>query len=59
LINKQRVKGKQRIPGSAVVIVAHPDDTEFTVAGMVAMWVKAGCRETYVIFTDGNSGSLP
>jgi LmbE family N-acetylglucosaminyl deacetylase len=38
-------------------VVAHPDDGEFTVAGTVAKWVKAGCRVTYVICTDGNAGS--
>ncbi|UCC85634.1 MAG: PIG-L family deacetylase [Anaerolineales bacterium] len=45
------------MPESAMVIVAHPDDAEFTVAGTVAAWAKAGCRVTYVICTDGNTGS--
>jgi LmbE family N-acetylglucosaminyl deacetylase len=45
------------IPESAMVIVAHPDDAEFTVAGTVAAWTEAGCRVTYVICTDGNTGS--
>jgi len=45
------------IPESAMVIVAHPDDAEFTVAGTVAAWTAAGCRVTYVICTDGNTGS--
>ena len=45
------------IPESAMVVVAHPDDAEFTVAGTVAVWTEAGCRVTYVICTDGNSGS--
>ena len=45
------------IPGSAMVIVAHPDDAEFTMAGTVAGWVKAGCRVIYVLCTDGNAGS--
>ncbi len=45
------------IPESALVIVAHPDDAEYTVAGTVAAWVKAGCRVTYVVCTDGNAGS--
>lgn len=40
-----------------MVIVAHPDDPEFTVAGTVAKWAKAGCRVTYVLCTDGNAGS--
>ena len=45
------------VPESAMVIVAHPDDAEFTVGGTVAAWTKAGCRVTYVICTDGNAGS--
>jgi LmbE family N-acetylglucosaminyl deacetylase len=40
-----------------MVIVAHPDDAEFTTAGTVAAWAKAGCRVTYVVCTDGNAGS--
>ena len=45
------------VPESAMVIVAHPDDAEFTVAGTVAAWAKAGCHVTYVMCTDGNAGS--
>jgi LmbE family N-acetylglucosaminyl deacetylase len=45
------------VPESAMVVVAHPDDAEFTVAGTVAVWVKDGCRVTYVVCTDGNAGS--
>ena len=45
------------IPESAMVIMAHPDDAEFTVAGTVALWARAGCRVTYVVCTDGNAGS--
>jgi LmbE family N-acetylglucosaminyl deacetylase len=45
------------VPESAIVIVAHPDDAEFTVAGTVAAWAKAGCCVTYVVCTDGNAGS--
>lgn len=40
-----------------MVIVAHPDDAEFTMAGTVALWARAGCRVTYVICTDGDAGS--
>jgi LmbE family N-acetylglucosaminyl deacetylase len=45
------------VPESAMVIVAHPDDAEFTMAGTVAAWTKAGCHVTYVVCTDGNAGS--
>jgi LmbE family N-acetylglucosaminyl deacetylase len=47
----------EEVPKSAMVIVAHPDDAEFTVGGTVAAWVEAGCCVTYVICTDGNAGS--
>jgi LmbE family N-acetylglucosaminyl deacetylase len=40
-----------------MVVVAHPDDAEFTVAGTIAVWARAGCRVTYVVCTDGNAGS--
>jgi LmbE family N-acetylglucosaminyl deacetylase len=46
-----------KIPKSAMVVIAHPDDAEFTVAGTVATWTKAGCRVAYVVCTDGNAGS--
>lgn len=48
---------KKGTPESAMVIVAHPDDAEFTMAGTVALWARAGCRVTYVVCTDGNAGS--
>jgi LmbE family N-acetylglucosaminyl deacetylase len=40
-----------------MVIVAHPDDAEFTMAGTIAAWTREGCQVTYVICTDGNAGS--
>ena len=45
------------IPLSAMVIMAHPDDAEFTVAGTVAKWAQAGCQVMYVLCTSGNAGS--
>ena len=44
------------IPESAMVIVAHPDDIEFSCAGTVARWVKAGSRVAYVLCTSGEVG---
>jgi LmbE family N-acetylglucosaminyl deacetylase len=44
-------------PYKIVVIVAHHDDIEFGVAGSIARWVKEGADVTYVIITDGGSGS--
>jgi LmbE family N-acetylglucosaminyl deacetylase len=48
---------KNNVPESAMIVVAHPDDAEFTVAGTAAVWARAGCRVTYVVCTDGNAGS--
>jgi LmbE family N-acetylglucosaminyl deacetylase len=44
------------IPESAMVIVAHPDDIEFSCAGTLARWVKAGARVSYVLCTSGEVG---
>ncbi len=48
---------KEFIPKSAMSIHAHPDDQDFSVAGTLAKWVKAGCKITSVIITSGDSGS--
>lgn len=44
-------------PKRAMVIVAHPDDAEFTMAGTVALWASAGCAVCYVVCTRGDRGS--
>lgn len=45
------------IPRIAMSIQAHPDDQDFTVAGTLAKWAKAGCKIISVIITSGDSGS--
>lgn len=45
------------IPAVAMSIHAHPDDQEFTVAGTLARWARAGCRVISVIITSGDAGS--
>ena len=40
-----------------MAITAHPDDTEFTMAGTAAKWVQEGFQVVYVICTDGSRGS--
>ncbi len=45
------------VPKRAMVIVAHPDDAEFTMAGTVAVWAQQGCAVSYVICTRGDRGS--
>jgi len=44
------------IPESAMAIVAHPDDIEFSCAGALARWAKAGARISYVLCTSGDVG---
>lgn len=41
-----------------LVVSAHPDDTEFAVAGTVASWVAAGTEVTYCVITDGQAGGF-
>ncbi|MBN2471204.1 MAG: PIG-L family deacetylase [Anaerolineae bacterium] len=44
------------IPERVLVIVAHPDDIEFGVAGTIAKWVRGGARARYVLCTSGQVG---
>ena len=44
------------IPESALAIMAHPDDIEFSCAGTLARWVRAGARVGYVLVTSGDVG---
>jgi LmbE family N-acetylglucosaminyl deacetylase len=48
---------KEYTPKRAMSIHAHPDDQEFTVAGMLARWVQEGCKVVSVIVTSGEAGS--
>jgi LmbE family N-acetylglucosaminyl deacetylase len=45
------------VPDSAMVIFAHPDDAEIGSGGVVAKWAAAGCEVTYVLCTNGDSGT--
>jgi LmbE family N-acetylglucosaminyl deacetylase len=45
------------VPQSAMSIHAHPDDQDFTVAGTLAKWSRAGCEIVSVIITSGDAGS--
>ena len=44
-------------PPRVLSIHAHPDDQEFTVAGTLAKWAKAGSSIVTVCITSGNAGS--
>lgn len=45
------------IPQSALVVVAHPDDLEFTCGGTVAKWADAGSKVHLVVATSGDKGT--
>jgi LmbE family N-acetylglucosaminyl deacetylase len=47
------------IPSKAdvLVIMPHPDDSEFGCAGTVARWTREGKRVVYVILTNGDKGT--
>ena len=47
----------EAIPESALVIVAHPDDAEFMLAGTIARWTAQGTRAVFVLVTNGDKGS--
>lgn len=40
-----------------MVVMAHPDDAEFTCGGTVARFVESGYRAQYVLATSGDKGS--
>jgi LmbE family N-acetylglucosaminyl deacetylase len=44
------------VPESAMAIVAHPDDIEFSCSGTLARWARAGARISYVLCTSGDVG---
>ena len=44
-------------PERVMVVVAHADDAEFTVAGTVAKWAREGKEVTYLIITDCSRGT--
>ena len=44
------------IPERAMVIMAHPDDPEFSCAGTIARWAQAGTQVCYVLCTSGDVG---
>lgn len=44
-------------PQRALVIMAHPDDIEFTCGGTVANLTDAGCSVTFCLVTSGDKGT--
>ncbi len=48
--------GEIDIPERVLVVVAHPDDIDFGVAGTVAQLTKAGSTVSYCLVTSGEAG---
>jgi LmbE family N-acetylglucosaminyl deacetylase len=44
-------------PKRALIVTAHPDDSEFSCAGTVAQWSREGWEFYYLICTDGSKGT--
>jgi LmbE family N-acetylglucosaminyl deacetylase len=42
----------------ALVVMAHPDDVDFALAGTVATWTDAGVAVSYCIVTSGDAGGF-
>lgn len=45
------------VPESVLVVMAHPDDAEFSAGGTIARWTAAGASVTYCICTNGDKGT--
>lgn len=43
-------------PERALVVMAHPDDADYSCAGTVALWTEAGAEVVYLMVTDGEAG---
>lgn len=41
-----------------LVVVAHPDDSDFGAAGTIAQWTAKGIEVTYLMVTDGDAGGF-
>ena len=49
-------QGEIEAPERAMVVVAHPDDIDFGMAGTVAALTSAGCHVAYCLATSGEAG---
>ena len=50
-------EGTQEPFKSGMVIMAHPDDAEWSCSGTVAKWCAEGWEVVYILCTDGSKGS--
>jgi LmbE family N-acetylglucosaminyl deacetylase len=55
--DEQPLAAHQERPERVLVIVAHPDDADFGVAGTLAKWIRAGTVARMVCCTSGDAGA--
>jgi len=48
----------EEVPGRALAIFAHPDDSDVAAGGTLARWTSAGCEVHVVVCALGDKGSL-
>ena len=54
--NEDEIVRELTIPERALVVVAHPDDIDFGMAGTIATLTKAGAEVSYCLATSGEAG---
>jgi LmbE family N-acetylglucosaminyl deacetylase len=54
---RKKAAAEPAAPGRVLSVFAHPDDQEFTVAGTLAKWARAGSAVVTVCITSGSAGS--
>src|SRR3954451_7616154 len=57
MTDEQPQTAHQERPERVLVIVAHPDDADFGVAGTLAKWIRAGTVARMVCCTSGDAGA--
>jgi LmbE family N-acetylglucosaminyl deacetylase len=53
----EAIETNGKTPKRVAVIMAHPDDPDFSCAGTCAKWAAEGHHITYVLITNGDKGS--
>ena len=56
-VDVERQEGHEERPERVLVIVAHPDDADFGVAGTLSRWIAAGTVARLVCCTSGDAGA--
>src|SRR3954454_11698573 len=57
MTDEQPLAAHQERPERVLVIVAHPDDADFGVAGTLAKWIRGGTVARMVCCTSGDAGA--